>query len=234
VDSKFQMSAIIAHTQAMQDAPPSSSVLTHTQILNPTSKSAFVRDEYGSAEERAAAERSNLAAVDALDSVSAFSMVPLVLADLQVQLAAHAAVAAVPDASEEDAAVIVARKGVLDKMVAVATELQQLSEQFQALPHSATATALPLSAAQPAAGADSVASGERDAASDGNNSSIIISSSTADASLNSKAHLHKTHEYLHKIRMVAAAAVSKQQQGTKRKASAIAIAPAPMPTASAN
>jgi len=56
VDPKFHLASIVAHTESMRAAPPSSSVLAHTRMLNPTSKSAFVRDEYGSAEERAAAE----------------------------------------------------------------------------------------------------------------------------------------------------------------------------------
>ena len=191
------------------------------------------------------AERSNLAAVDALNSGSAFSMVPLVLADLQLQVAAHAAVAAASEASEEDAAFIGARKGVLDKMVAVATGLQQLSEQFQVLPsHKRIIGTELVAAAQPAAdSADSADCGGRDAASGKSSSSSSSggggsgSTATADRSLNNKARGDKTHEYLLKIRMVAAAAVSKQQQGTKRKASAIAIAPAvtaPMPTPSAN
>ena len=57
IDPKFQLAAIVAQTESMRATPPSSSVLAHTRRLNPTSKSAFVRDEYGSADERAAVEQ---------------------------------------------------------------------------------------------------------------------------------------------------------------------------------
>jgi hypothetical protein len=121
--------------------------------------------------------------------------------------------------------------------VAVATGLQQLSEQFQVLPsHKRIIGTELVAAAQPAAdSADSADCGGRDAASGKSRSSSSGSSgsgstATADGSLNNKARGDKTHEYLLKIRMVAAATLPKQQQCTKRKASAIAPAPAPTHT----